>query len=257
VVANREDYSRLLVAGLVLAAMAAWTVVSSARYSSRAGRTFGWLTADLVITGAAVLSTMAAQYPSAMRAGLTPVTATWVAGPVLEFAVRYGRRASITVAILLSGCDFLLRGERVSVTVSAAALLLLAGATVGYLAAVAEQLEEQRKLIIEDEATARERDRLARDIHDSVLQVLAMVQRRGAEAGGEAAELGRLAGQQETALRALVGSGGETPLVGGHGGRTAPREQGGFGGDRPPGLALSRHTRRCRCARRCRLVRTP
>jgi signal transduction histidine kinase len=34
------------------------------------------------------------------------------------------------------------------------------------------------------------------------------VQRRGAEAGGAAAELGRLAGQQEAALRSLVGSGG-------------------------------------------------
>jgi signal transduction histidine kinase len=55
------------------------------------------------------------------------------------------------------------------------------------------------------EATSRERERLARHIHDSVLQVLALVQRRGAEAGGTAAELGRLAGQQEAALRALVG----------------------------------------------------
>ncbi len=40
-----------------------------------------------------------------------------------------------------------------------------------------------------------------------MLQVLALVQRRGAEAGGAAAELGRLAGQQEAALRALVGDG--------------------------------------------------
>jgi signal transduction histidine kinase len=36
--------------------------------------------------------------------------------------------------------------------------------------------------------------------------VLALVQRRGREIGGEAAELGRLAGEQEVALRALVGS---------------------------------------------------
>jgi signal transduction histidine kinase len=35
---------------------------------------------------------------------------------------------------------------------------------------------------------------------------LALVQRRGAELGGEAAELGRLAGQQEAVLRALVSS---------------------------------------------------
>jgi hypothetical protein len=37
-----------------------------------------------------------------------------------------------------------------------------------------------------------------------VLQVLALVQRKGAELGGEAAELGRLAGEQEAALRSLI-----------------------------------------------------
>jgi signal transduction histidine kinase len=43
-------------------------------------------------------------------------------------------------------------------------------------------------------------------VHDGVLQVLALVQRRGAELGGEAAGLGRLAGEQEAALRALIRS---------------------------------------------------
>jgi signal transduction histidine kinase len=37
-----------------------------------------------------------------------------------------------------------------------------------------------------------------------VLQVLALVQRRGAELGGDAADLGRLAGEQEVALRTLI-----------------------------------------------------
>jgi len=41
-----------------------------------------------------------------------------------------------------------------------------------------------------------------------VLQVLALVQRRGAEVGGEAAEIGRLAGEQEAALRALIAADG-------------------------------------------------
>ena len=41
-------------------------------------------------------------------------------------------------------------------------------------------------------------------MHDGVLQVLALVQRRGAELGGDAAELGRLAGEQEVALRTLI-----------------------------------------------------
>src|SRR5262249_847921 len=59
----------------------------------------------------------------------------------------------------------------------------------------------------------RERERLARGIHDSVLQVLALVQKRGNELGGEAAELGRLAGEQEATLRSLVGIGQDTPLA--------------------------------------------
>ena len=41
-------------------------------------------------------------------------------------------------------------------------------------------------------------------MHDGVLQVLSLVQRRATEAGGDAAELGRLAGEQEVRLRALV-----------------------------------------------------
>ena len=76
---------------------------------------------------------------------------------------------------------------------------------VGHLARLSAELAAQRQRATEVEAASRERERLARDIHDSVLQVLALVQRRGAEAGGAAAELGRLAGQQEAALRALVG----------------------------------------------------
>ena len=69
---------------------------------------------------------------------------------------------------------------------------------------LAATADERLQRAIELEAATRERDRFARVIHDSVLQVLALVQRRGAELGGEAAELGRLAGEQEAALRVLV-----------------------------------------------------
>ncbi|MER7078692.1 MacS family sensor histidine kinase, partial [Saccharopolyspora kobensis] len=60
-----------------------------------------------------------------------------------------------------------------------------------------------------------ERERLARDIHDSVLQVLARVRRRGTELGGEAAELAKLAGEQEIALRALVATTPQEPTENG------------------------------------------
>jgi signal transduction histidine kinase len=199
-------YVQLGWAWAVIAVMTAWTVATTMAYARPERRTRLLLSADLAVTAGLLLSTAALQYPAAMRHGVMPVTGIWVAGPVLAWAVQYGRRAGAIAALILSGCDFLLRSEKITVALNGVVLLLLAGVVVGHLARLAAEVEAERQHAVEVEATSRERERLARDIHDSVLQVLAMVQRRGAEAGGAAAELGRLAGQQEAALRSLVAS---------------------------------------------------
>ena len=215
------DYSRLDWAWAALAAMTVWTTATTFGYAHRQGRTARLLSLDLVVTAGLLLSDLALQYPSALRAGDMPVTAIWVAGPVLAWAVRYGRAAGAVTALILSGCNFVLRHGAVAQALNGAVLLLLAGVIIGHLARLAAELETQRKHMDQMEAAGGERERLARDIHDSVLQVLAMVQRRGVEAGGAAAELGRLAGQQEAALRALVGmrdgAGSAAPGVAGSG----------------------------------------
>jgi signal transduction histidine kinase len=203
-VIDRAEYSRPDWAWAVIAVMTAWTVATTIAYARPGGRTPVLLSADLAVTVGLLLSTAALQYPHAMRSGVMPVTATWVAGPVLAWAVRYGKRAGAAAALIVSGCDFLLRSESITVVLNGVVLLLLAGVIVGHLARLAAEVEADRQHVVQVEAASRERERLARDIHDSVLQVLALVQRRGAEAGGAAAELGRLAGQQEAALRALV-----------------------------------------------------
>jgi signal transduction histidine kinase len=206
-VINSAEYARLGWAWVVIAVMTAWTVATTMAYARPERRTRLLLSTDLVVTAGLLLSTAALQYPSAMARGVMPVTGIWVAGPVLAWAVQYGRRAGAIAALILSGCDFLLRSEAITVVLNGVVLLLLAGVVVGHLARLAAEVETERQHAVEVEAASRERERLARDIHDSVLQVLAMVQRRGAEAGGAAAELGRLAGQQEAALRSLVGTG--------------------------------------------------
>ena len=206
-VIDRAAYSRPGWAWAAIAVMTAWTVATTIAYARPDRRTPLLLSADLVVTAGLLLSTAVLQYPHAMRIGVTPVTATWVAGPVLAWAVRYGRRAGAAAALIMSGCDFLLRSESITVGLNGVVLLLLAGVIVGHLARLAAEVEADRQHVVQVEAASRERERLARGIHDSVLQVLALVQRQGAEAGGAAAELGRLAGQQEAALRALVGGG--------------------------------------------------
>jgi signal transduction histidine kinase len=207
-VIDRGVYSRPGWAWAVIAVMTVWTIGTTVAYARPDRRTRLLLGLDLAVTAALLLSTAALQYPSALRHGVTPVTATWLAGPVLAWAVRYGRRAGLITAVIMSGCVLaLVRGAALSVALNGVVLLLLAGVIVGHLARLAAEVEAERQHATEVEAASRERERLARHIHDSVLQVLALVQRRGAEAGGTAAELGRLAGQQEAALRALVGGG--------------------------------------------------
>ncbi len=203
---DRAEYSRPDWAWAVIAVMAAWTVGTTIAYARPDRRSRLLLSADLAVTVGLLMSTTGLQHSDATVHGALPVTATWMAGPVLAWAIRYGRRAGAIVGLIVACCDFaLLRGAALSTALNGAVLLLLAGWIVGHLARLAAEVAAERQHAIEVEAASRERERLARDIHDSVLQVLALVQRRGAEAGGAAAELGRLAGQQEAALRALMG----------------------------------------------------
>ena len=62
-------------------------------YSRPERRTRVLLGVDFAVTACLLLSTAALQYPQSPRHGVAPITATWLAGPVLAWAVRYGRRA--------------------------------------------------------------------------------------------------------------------------------------------------------------------
>jgi len=83
-------------------------------------------------------------------------------------------------------------------------LLVLGGAIVGFLSGLLQQTARERDLAERSAASAAERERLARVVHDGVLQALALVQRRAPELGAEGVELGQLAGEQEVRLRSLV-----------------------------------------------------
>jgi signal transduction histidine kinase len=104
----------------------------------------------------------------------------------------------------MGATDLLVRQHRDQAAFTGTVLMVLAAFAVGYLVRLAETAQQRLRRAIELEAATRERDRLARDIHDGVLQVLALVARRGAGLDGEAGELARLAGEQEAALRSLV-----------------------------------------------------
>ncbi|MET7392252.1 DUF5931 domain-containing protein [Dactylosporangium sp. NPDC005572] len=193
---------------LIIAAMTGWTVVASLAYARPERRGWPLLAADLVVAAACLLASRWIVNPDGLGVGSPTLPMAWVAGPVVAWAISGGRRRGAIAALLLSVADVVVRDGFSQATANGPVLMLLVGVGVGHIARLAIDAEARLQRAVELEAATRERERLARGIHDSVLQVLALVQRRGAELGGEAAELGRLAGEQEATLRALFSSSG-------------------------------------------------
>lgn len=205
VIWRARDYEHPLAGWLVLAGMVVWTFAATALYARRGSNRWPTLVADLLVAMAFVLLSRWIVGGAQFKEGFSIVPVTWHGAPVLAWALYGGRRLGLAAAVVLGACDIYVRQEVGLSTITGAVLMLLAAASVGYVVGLTTEAEHKLQEATRLEAASRERARLARDIHDSVLQVLALVQRRGAELGGEAAELGRLAGEQEAALRALVG----------------------------------------------------
>jgi signal transduction histidine kinase len=225
VIAGRvpRPWAGWLVLGLITAwsGLLAWLRVPPTRL----------VVADLVIAVAAVLATRVVDDPS--RPGFADQTlpAMWAAAAVLGWGVWRGWRAGLVASAVVALADLVEIGWRPSSsTIYNIILVVLAGGVVGYAVDVFRAGRRNLARAVAVEAAARERERLAADIHDSVLQVLAFVQRRGGEIGGEAAALGRLAGEQETRLRALVAASPDGP--GGTGEQDVRAALSGFAGGR-------------------------
>jgi len=200
---------------VVVGVMAVWTAWTSFAYARPERRGWPLLVTDLVVTAACITVSPVVLGDAGARMGTATIPGAWIAGPVVACAVSGGRRRGLGAAVLLGALHVTAWGGFAAEALDGAVILVLAGVTVGHVARLAVEARLRLQRAVEIEAATRERERLARGIHDSVLQVLALVQRRGAELGGEAAELGRLAGDQEAVLRELVRSApdGGTGLV--------------------------------------------
>ncbi|MFI1826834.1 MacS family sensor histidine kinase [Streptomyces sp. NPDC020412] len=203
---NKQYIERQAVALGYLAVLAVWTLATLPKVRSAARCTRPFLAVDLTIALTGILITPLADAQAQETDGPT-LPSIWTAGSVLAFALKGGWRWAGFASSLVAVANMVERGEPSGDTFHNVVLVWVASIAIGYVVEVARASERTLARALEIEAATRERERLARDIHDGVLQVLAMVQRRGAEVGGEAAELGRMAGEQEIALRTLVSSG--------------------------------------------------
>ncbi|MET8504679.1 MacS family sensor histidine kinase [Streptomyces sp. NPDC015232] len=203
---GRDRFERPWVAVAFLAVMCAWTLATLPQVSGAIRCTKRFLVVDLALALTGILLTPVADAQAQTVDGPT-LPSIWTAGVALAYAIKGGWRWAAFASSLIAAANLVERGEPSLDTLHNVLLVWVASVAVGYIVEVARASERTLARALEIEAATRERERLARDIHDSVLQVLAMVQRRGTALGGEAAELGRMAGEQEVALRTLVAGG--------------------------------------------------
>ncbi|KFG00472.1 DUF5931 domain-containing protein [Streptomyces europaeiscabiei] len=202
-----DKFERPWLAIAYFALLVGWTLATLPKVAGAASCTKRFLTADLGIAIVGILLTRFADSAARVEAGGPTLPSIWTAGAVLAFAIKGGWRWAAFASTLVAVANLIHRGAPTRDTVHNVLLVWVASIAIGYVVEVARASERTLARALEIEAATRERERLARDIHDGVLQVLAMVQRRGNALGGEAAELGRMAGEQEVALRSLVSAG--------------------------------------------------
>ncbi|MGW2545387.1 MacS family sensor histidine kinase [Kitasatospora sp. NPDC001574] len=202
------------VAGWIyLGALTLWTLASTRAFSGPLRCTWYVLGTDLTLAVTGIVMSGLTDAPSRISHGAPTLPTIWAAGTVLGFAGRGGWRWAAAAGSVIGVANILGHGGPTGDNIHNIVLLMVAGCAIGYVIELARASEATLTRALQVEAATRERERLSRDIHDGVLQVLALVQRRGAEQSGGGAdftELGRLAGEQERALRTLM-SGGPLP----------------------------------------------
>lgn len=187
-------------AAVVMGVLTLWSCFAIWAYSGPRRRRAPLLVADLAVLIGAILVTPLIKGPDwqATMPGFLAIAS------VLAWSIHWRLPGGLVAGVLMAVADLVFRPEITDTNVGNVFILLIGGPIVGFLSGLLQQLAEQRDRAERAAAAAAERQRLARVVHDGVLQVLALVQRRGTEIGGEAVELARLAGEQESALRSFV-----------------------------------------------------
>jgi len=196
----RDGFSRPVVAAVVLVGLVVWTCVVSWAYHAYSRRTTAWVLADMAVALAAMGMTTVVKEP-----GFTStLPGFWVMGALFAWAIHWHLQGGVAAAVLLSAGDFATRHYLSETVYGNLFLLLVGGPIVGLMVDSLLRSAARTARAEREAAAATERTRLARVVHDGVLQALALVQRRAPELGPDGVVLGRLAGEQEQALRTLI-----------------------------------------------------
>jgi signal transduction histidine kinase len=201
-----SEYVRPTLSWVIVAFMAVWSGVAAVVFSRNGASRRAWVVADVAVVVCAMAATRLVADQDWYSTHQTLPTTLWATNAVISAAILSGPLVGIVaglgiavVAVVVRGpLDLDLAGD------ATAPVLMSVGLAVGMAANTARRAQQQLERAARLAAATEERERLGREVHDGVLQVLAYVRRRGAEIGGPTLELATLAGEQEVALRELI-----------------------------------------------------
>lgn len=221
-IASVPYYQNQRLSWVFIALMAVWSGISALLLShwhvSNVARVRFWVVIGdhIVVIGLICATRLVADY-GWYHGHQTLPTTMWAANAVISAAILRGPILGIASGVLISMVIITVRdqwGQDVWADATMPVLVSV-GLALGLAANTARRAQEQLQRAVRLTAAAEERERLAREVHDGVLQVLSYIKRRGSEIGGPTEELAQRAGEQEVALRVLISEQGVRADAGG------------------------------------------
>ncbi len=205
-IASVDELERPALGWVLFGVLSAWTLACAVAYVQGFGRRPAWVLAEFVVVAGLIWSTHLVASAEWIAANQSWPTTLWATNVTISAAILRG-----PIFGMLAGCAMMavygaLKGY-VSIDLASNATIIIelaVGLAVGMAAQTARRAHAELERAVRMSAAVAERERLARQVHDGVIQVLALVAKRGREIGGPTTELAVLAGEQERALRRLV-----------------------------------------------------
>lgn len=199
-VVNRDSLLHVWPVVIYFVVIAIWSVVAPLLPRPTIWATLAEL--SLAITG--ILLTSVVYSAADVAAGISTIPTIWSAAGVMAAALYGGISGGLLGAGAIAAANLLQADPPNRLTYHNILLLFLVGLLVGFGVRQARANQVRLEAALRARERLAERERIGRQVHDGVLQVLALINRRGRDLGDPGRELAELAAEQERSLRDLI-----------------------------------------------------
>jgi signal transduction histidine kinase len=197
-----------MTAWVLFGVLMAWSAACAVAYLRGFGRRPSWVIAEIIVVVLLMWSNKVVASPQWAADNQTWPTTLWASNPTISAALQFGPVGGMLTGLIVMATNFAVKnyltlnlGHNATIIIE-----LSIGLAIGMAARTARRAHDELQRAAQLSAALEERERLSRQVHDGVIQVLALVAKRGHEIGGVTSGLADLASEQERALRRWLSS---------------------------------------------------